>query len=45
MPFYNFEVRTETHVMITDGVELATATRRGSKQRSATSRTRGPNLG
>lgn len=26
MPIYHFEVRTPTHVMITDGVELSDAT-------------------
>ncbi|WP_161390522.1 DUF6894 family protein [Croceibacterium xixiisoli] len=26
MPFYNFEVRTPTHVMLTEGAELADST-------------------
>jgi hypothetical protein len=26
LPFYNFEVRTQTHVMITEGAEMADST-------------------
>jgi hypothetical protein len=35
MPFYNFEIRTETHVMVTEGAELADSTQRVSKPRDA----------
>lgn len=26
MPFYNFQLRSETHVMLTEGIELADST-------------------